>query len=101
MANHYPPIESLSEAEVEQLRKLGDGELRIEVRYQFTDDQDQCMDVEINGVKLALQWISAYSAAAFYFTDDSPSARAEVLRVIRCEIAFREKHAEELGNGAG
>lgn len=98
MANHFQTIDALPAADVERLRRLGEGELRVEVWRQFTDDQDQCLEVEVNGVKLALWWIGPRSAAAFYFVEDSPSARAMALRVIRREIDLCEQAAEP---GAG
>ncbi|MBY0461169.1 MAG: hypothetical protein K2V38_27925 [Gemmataceae bacterium] len=93
--NFYPTADQLSESDIARLRALTPNDLRIRIRYQFTDDQDQCMDVDVNGVEIALKWISSYSAAAFYFTEDSPKARAEVVRVIQKELDFHLQNKEE------
>jgi hypothetical protein len=94
--NVYPTINALPATEFERLKAVTADDLSVEVWDQFTDDQAQCLDVVVNGVKLALQWIPARSAAAFYFYADSPSARAEVLRTLREEIDQAEKwRAEE------
>jgi hypothetical protein len=94
--NVHPTINALPATEFERLKAVMADDLNVEVWDQFTDDQAQCLDVVVNGVKLALQWISGRSAASFYFYDDSPSARAEVLRTIRRKIAQREEwEAEE------
>jgi len=93
--NFYPTADQLSESDIARLRALSPDDLGIRIRYQFTDDQDQCMDVEVNGVEIALKWISGYSAAAFYFTEDSPKARAEVVRVIQKELDLLLQYEEE------
>src|SRR3954451_13748915 len=87
---HYPRLEELPEAEVERLRALDAGELHVRVDDDFLDDSLPCLDVEVDGVKLSLWWLPLRSAAAFYFTADSPTACAKVVRVIRKEIQLME-----------
>jgi hypothetical protein len=94
--SHYPTPDELSEADAEYLLALTEDDLRVEIRSQFTDDQEQCLDIEINGVKLCLMWMGGYQAAAFHFTRDSAKARAVALEVLRENIAFwRERDPDE------
>jgi hypothetical protein len=90
---HYPNLDELPEADVARLRALDAGDLHVRVEDWFTDDHMPCLDVEVNGVRLSLWWIPLRSAAAFYFTGDSPAARAEVVRVIRAEIDLGREDA--------
>jgi hypothetical protein len=93
--NFYPKIDELSEEDIDRLRAVTAKNLRIKVRYQYSDDQAQCVDVEINGVKIALKWIGDYAAAALYFYKDSPSAKEEALAGVRWVIERWEKDRGE------
>jgi len=93
--NHYPTVNALSDEQAARLRALPEGPLHIEVHRQFSDDQAQCLDVEIAGVRVSLLWIGDEEAAAFYFHDESKRARDIVLDVIRRELKDRDEQQGE------
>jgi hypothetical protein len=88
-------LDELLEADVARLRTLDEGELHVRVEDWWIDDHQPCLDVEINEMPVSLWWLPLKSAAAFYFTGDSPAARAEVVRVIREEIELGQEDADE------
>ena len=84
---HYPNIHALTEVQIARLRTLPEGPLPIEVQAQFEDDHRPCLDLKIAGVKLSIWWLGDEAAAAFYFHDDSPRARAMFPALVR-DAAF-------------